>query len=227
MILSARELELGDDHTGILLLDGEPEPGTPLADVLPISEQVLDVDRDDEPRRPALRLRPRARGGGAHGGELRPMPGTGPVGDASGVGRRLDRGQGRLPALHRPDLPRRRRRRLAGVAARPARGGRDARDLERRRRDELRDARVREPAARVRSRDAAGGKIVVRAATDGEELRTLDGELRRARPARPRDRRRRAGGRARGPDGRPRDRGGPRRRPRCCSRRRTSSRSGS
>ena len=43
MILSARELELGDDHTGILLLDGEPEPGTPLADVLPISEQVLDV----------------------------------------------------------------------------------------------------------------------------------------------------------------------------------------
>ena len=43
MILSERELELGPDHTGIIVLP-EGEPGTPLADVLPIVEAVLDVE---------------------------------------------------------------------------------------------------------------------------------------------------------------------------------------
>lgn len=43
MILSERELELGTDHTGILVLP-QGEPGTLLADVLPIVEDVLDVE---------------------------------------------------------------------------------------------------------------------------------------------------------------------------------------
>ena len=43
MILSERELELGPDHTGIIVL-AEGEPGTPLADVLPIVEEILDLD---------------------------------------------------------------------------------------------------------------------------------------------------------------------------------------
>ncbi|HJU48115.1 MAG TPA: phenylalanine--tRNA ligase subunit beta [Gaiellaceae bacterium] len=43
MILSERELTLGDDHSGILVLEPGAEPGTPLADVLPLREQVLDV----------------------------------------------------------------------------------------------------------------------------------------------------------------------------------------
>jgi len=43
MILSERELELGADHSGIIVLDDGPEPGTPLSDVMPISEQVLDA----------------------------------------------------------------------------------------------------------------------------------------------------------------------------------------
>jgi phenylalanyl-tRNA synthetase beta chain len=43
MILSERELALGDDHGGILVLEPEPEPGTPLADVLPLADWVLDV----------------------------------------------------------------------------------------------------------------------------------------------------------------------------------------
>lgn len=34
MILSERELELGEDHTGILVLSDPWEPGTPLADVI-------------------------------------------------------------------------------------------------------------------------------------------------------------------------------------------------
>jgi phenylalanyl-tRNA synthetase beta chain len=44
MILSERELELGDDHSGIIVLDEGPEPGTPLGDVLPLAEDVLEVE---------------------------------------------------------------------------------------------------------------------------------------------------------------------------------------
>ena len=43
MILSERELELGGDHAGIIVLP-ESEPGTPLADVLPLSDLILDVE---------------------------------------------------------------------------------------------------------------------------------------------------------------------------------------
>jgi phenylalanyl-tRNA synthetase beta chain len=43
MILSEKELELGDDHTGIIVLD-DGEPGTPLADVLPLQDVVLDLE---------------------------------------------------------------------------------------------------------------------------------------------------------------------------------------
>ncbi len=44
MILSERELELGVEHGGILVLDDGPEPGTPLADVLPLSDDVLELE---------------------------------------------------------------------------------------------------------------------------------------------------------------------------------------
>jgi len=44
MILSERELQLGDDHSGIMLLDGSLEPGTYLADVLPLGEDVLEIE---------------------------------------------------------------------------------------------------------------------------------------------------------------------------------------
>jgi phenylalanyl-tRNA synthetase beta chain len=43
MILSERELELGQDHTGIIVLESG-EPGTPLGDVLPLTETVLDLE---------------------------------------------------------------------------------------------------------------------------------------------------------------------------------------
>jgi phenylalanyl-tRNA synthetase beta chain len=43
MILSERELELGPDHSGILVLAGG-EPGAPLSDVLPLGETVLDLE---------------------------------------------------------------------------------------------------------------------------------------------------------------------------------------
>jgi phenylalanyl-tRNA synthetase beta chain len=43
MILAEDEVGLGPDHAGIMLLPDTLEPGTPLVDVLPIREQVLDV----------------------------------------------------------------------------------------------------------------------------------------------------------------------------------------
>jgi phenylalanyl-tRNA synthetase beta chain len=88
MILSERELDLGADHSGILVLEEGPEPGTPLADVLPLSEQVLEIETT--PNRPdLLSIYGVAREVAAiygvarevaaiFGGDLRPMPGTEP-----------------------------------------------------------------------------------------------------------------------------------------------------
>jgi len=44
MILSERELEIGQDHAGIIVLDDALEAGTPLVDVLPLYDDVLDVE---------------------------------------------------------------------------------------------------------------------------------------------------------------------------------------
>ena len=44
MILAEDEVDLGTDHAGIMLLDDGLEPGTPLADVLPLREDVLLVE---------------------------------------------------------------------------------------------------------------------------------------------------------------------------------------
>jgi phenylalanyl-tRNA synthetase beta chain len=43
MILAEDEIGLGADHAGIMLLPDGLEPGTPLVDVLPLVDQVLDV----------------------------------------------------------------------------------------------------------------------------------------------------------------------------------------
>jgi len=44
MILAADELEIGDDHEGIMELDPDLAAGTPLAEVLPIGEPVLEIE---------------------------------------------------------------------------------------------------------------------------------------------------------------------------------------
>lgn len=43
MILAEDEVGLGTDHAGIMLLPDDLEPGTPLGDVLPLADHVLDV----------------------------------------------------------------------------------------------------------------------------------------------------------------------------------------
>ena len=76
MILSERELELGQDHTGILVLSEPYEPGTPLGDVLPLGDDVLELEIT--PNRPdLLSVYGIAREVAAlTGGELKPMPGS-------------------------------------------------------------------------------------------------------------------------------------------------------
>ena len=44
MLCSARELGLGDEHHGILTLDTEAAPGTPLLQVIPVADARLDLD---------------------------------------------------------------------------------------------------------------------------------------------------------------------------------------
>jgi phenylalanyl-tRNA synthetase beta chain len=44
MILSERELDLGEDHTGILVLPEPWDPGTPLVDVVPLTDTVLELE---------------------------------------------------------------------------------------------------------------------------------------------------------------------------------------
>ena len=44
MILAEDEVDLGTDHSGIMVLDAALEPGTPLAGVLPLVEEVLDIE---------------------------------------------------------------------------------------------------------------------------------------------------------------------------------------
>jgi phenylalanyl-tRNA synthetase beta chain len=44
MILSAREIELGEDHDGIMVLDDALVAGSPLADALPLSETIIELE---------------------------------------------------------------------------------------------------------------------------------------------------------------------------------------
>jgi phenylalanyl-tRNA synthetase beta chain len=44
MILSAAELEISEESDGILVLDDGPAPGSPLADLLPVAEPVLELE---------------------------------------------------------------------------------------------------------------------------------------------------------------------------------------
>ena len=118
MILSESELELGTDHSGILVL-GEGEPGAPLVDVLPVTDEVLEVEPTGN-RPDLLSVYGLAREVAAiYGSELAPPPGTDPERHGERAGRRHDRGLRRLPALRRTALQRGAGRALAALAARP------------------------------------------------------------------------------------------------------------
>ena len=183
------------------------QPGTPLADVLPLGDDVLEIETLYN--RPDLTsIYGIAREVAAlTGAELQPMPGTEPRATATSRSTIAIEDLDALPALHRAPLPRRDDRRVAGVAEGAPARRRHAADLERRRHHQLRDARARQPAARVRLRHARRrtDRRAPRAA--GREARDARRHAARARSRRSRDRRRRAADRDRRRDGRREHRG--------------------
>jgi phenylalanyl-tRNA synthetase beta chain len=125
MILSVSELEIGADADGILELEAGPAPGTPLAEVLPLAESVLELEVTPN-RSDCFGVR------GAAGGRALGR-GRACAGGGAGRGLRLGdgRGAGALPALHRSRLHRRRGRSLAALAAGAADRGGPAADQQR------------------------------------------------------------------------------------------------
>jgi phenylalanyl-tRNA synthetase beta chain len=89
MILAEDELDLGTDHSGIIVLDDALEAGTPLAEVLPLVDEVLDLEPTGN-RPDLLAVYGVAREVAALlGGELAPLPGADPQRDgdeAVGIG---------------------------------------------------------------------------------------------------------------------------------------------
>jgi phenylalanyl-tRNA synthetase beta chain len=184
MILSERELELGPDQTGIIVLPDGPEPGTPLADVLPLGEEVLELEvTGNRPdllavygiAREVAALFPQA--------ELHPPPGREPeragdepvdvtIEDLEAAPRyvgRLFRGVrvGPSPAWLKG--------RLVAAGMRPISNVVDVTNY-------VMHA-LGNPLHAFDYDRLAGGRIVVRPAREGEELRTLDGTLRRLDPS--------------------------------------------
>jgi phenylalanyl-tRNA synthetase beta chain len=183
MILSERELELGTDHTGILVLTEPWEPGTPLAEVLPLSDTVLELETT--PNRPdLLAVYGVAREVAAlYDLELGPPPGAEPerdgdepvdvaIEDFEGCPRYI----GRLFRDVRVEAsPPWLRARLMAAGMRPISNVVDVTNYV---------MHALGNPLHVFDFDAlAGGRIVVRRARKGEEFTSLDGELRRLDPA--------------------------------------------
>lgn len=179
MILSESELELGTDHSGILVLEDGPEPGTPLADVLPLGEEVLEIETT--PNRPdLLSIYGVAREVAAiFDGQLRPMPGTDPerAGDEAVDIRiedleRCPRYVGRtfLDVRIGPS-PTWLKARLLGAGMRPISNVVDATNYVM--------LALGSPLHAFDRAKLAEGRIVVRHAEPDEGIRTLDGSLRK------------------------------------------------
>jgi phenylalanyl-tRNA synthetase beta chain len=178
MILSERELDLGTDHTGILVLEDRPEPGTPLADVLPLGDDVLELATT--PNRPdLLSVYGVAREVAALvDAEVAPPPGQEPpraadeavdvlIEDYEGCPRYVGRlFRGVLVAPSPPWL----RARLFAAGMRPISNVVDVTNY-------VMHA-LGNPLHAFDLSTLAQGRIVVRRAHEGEELRTLDGTLR-------------------------------------------------
>ena len=182
MILSERELELGQDHAGIIVLD-EAEPGTPLADVFPLHDVVLDLEITGN-RPDLLSIYGIAREVAAlHRLELAPPPGSDPeltgaepvdvtIEDTRGCPRYI----GRLfREVRLGSSPLWLRARLDAAGMRPIANIVDITNYVM--------LGLGNPLHAFDNSTLAGGKIIVRRARPGETLRTLDGVERRLDPA--------------------------------------------
>ena len=184
MILSERELEIGPDHSGIIVLARPFDPGTPLSDALPLGEEVIEAETQWN-RPDLLSIYGIAREVAAvFDAELTPMPGREPdrVVDPEPVDVRVDdpagcpRYIGRL--FHDVRIgpsPEWLKARLTAAGMRPISNAVDVTNY-------VMLALGNPLHAFDRSR-LAQGRIVVRRASAGEELRTLDGEVRKLEPS--------------------------------------------
>jgi phenylalanyl-tRNA synthetase beta chain len=186
MILAEDEVDLGTDHKGIMVLDESLVPGTPLADVLPLVEQVLDIEPTGN-RSDLLSIYGIAREVAAlFGGELVPLDPSEP--DDPGV-------RSTEPAAIE----------IEDFEGCPRYIGRLFRDVGIAESPVWLKARLRAAGVRAISNvvdvtnyvmlalgsplhvfdfeTLHGGRVIVRRAREGEELRTLDGTLRKLLPS--------------------------------------------
>ncbi len=179
MILAEDEVEFGTDHAGIMLLADELAAGTPLADVLPLFDEILEVEVTGN-RPDLLSIYGLAREVAAlFDAELAPWPGVDPERD----------GDERVTVdLEDPEgCPRYLARLFRDVAIGPsplwlrarvtAAGMRSISNVV-----DVTNYVMLALGSPLHAFDAdtlAGGEVGVRRARDGEEIRTLDGELRK------------------------------------------------
>jgi len=182
MILSERELELGQDHGGIMLLDDALAAGTPLADVLPLGDDVLGIEtlynRPDLTSVYGIAREVHA----LTGATLRPLPGSDPdraggetfsvtVEDLKGCPRFIARTFGGVAVGESPAWL---KARLAAAGMRPISNVVDITNYVM--------LALGSPLHAYDRPTLRGDRIVVRRARPGEELVTLDGTRRALDP---------------------------------------------
>jgi phenylalanyl-tRNA synthetase beta chain len=186
MILSERELELGQDHGGIMLLSDELVAGTPLADVLPLGDDVLEIEtlynRPDLTSVYGIAREVAA----LTGGKLQPAPGTFGAGPTLAGDERVEIAIEDLDACPRfiarvlrdvtvGESPAWLKARLLAAGMRPISNVVDITNYVM--------LALGSPLHAYDADKLAGGRIVVRRARPGEQLVTLDGTSRSLDPA--------------------------------------------
>ena len=156
MLLSAREMGLGDDHSGIIELPEDAPVGMSYPVYAGLDDPVIEIGVTPN-RGDCFSVRGVARDLAAAGlGALKPFA---PAGRAAGVRRRAavgDRVPGGVPVDHRPHHPGREEFSQSEMAAGPADVHRAAADQCAGGRDEFLHLRPRAAAARVRCGEADG-----------------------------------------------------------------------
>jgi phenylalanyl-tRNA synthetase beta chain len=183
MILSESELSISDEHAGIMVLAEPWAPGTPLGDVLPLGEEVLEIEMTRN-RPDCLSVYGIAREVAAlFGGELRAMPGVDPepaggeqldiaIEDFEGCPRYI----GRLfRDVRIGESPPWMKARITAAGMRPISNVVDVTNYVM--------LALGNPLHAFDFETLAGGRIVVRRGRPGEEFTSLDGDLRKLDPA--------------------------------------------
>lgn len=182
MILAEDEVALGDDHEGIMVLPTGIEPGTPLVDVLPLTDQVLELETGHN-RPDLLAVYGIAREVAAlYDLELAPPPGTDPplngdervdvhIDDFEGCPRYIGRLFRDAEIAASPIWL---KARLSAAGMRPISNIVDVTNYAM--------LALGNPLHAFDFTRLAGGRIVVRRAHEGERLRTLDGVDRNLEP---------------------------------------------